>query len=113
MRTINDLPRFSELQNADTVVSALKRMRLATGKLVELTKEQMAAGISGSSHHSFGAVYQQITEYLSDQEVVESVLEIGVQRGGSLLLWQDLSLAATVMGIDIMNTILPEVAETA
>jgi len=108
MRTINDLPRFSSLRNADTVVAALQRLGVGNWETGGTDKEQMASGMPGLSHHSFGAVYQQIFEYLSDCGVVESVLEIGVQRGGSLLLWQDLFPEAMVIGIDTTNGILPE-----
>lgn len=109
MRTINDLPKFSGLSNADTVVAALNRLGLGKWENGGTDKEQMTRGVPGLDHHSFGAVYQQIFEYLSDQDVVESVLEIGIQRGGSLLLWQDLFPTAMVIGIDTTNQILPEI----
>lgn len=106
MRTINDLPRFSGLSNADTVVAALNRLGVGKWESGGTDKEQMTRGVPGLDHHSFGAVYQQIFEYLSDQDVVESVLEIGIQRGGSLLLWQLTNFMTSIP--DGLNTITGE-----
>jgi predicted O-methyltransferase YrrM len=68
-------------------------------------KEQLASGEAGPGHHSYGVIYQEIIEKLSKKAPVETVLEIGVQRGGSLLLWQGLCPAATVVGIDVDDQI--------
>jgi len=65
----------------------------------------LASGEPGPGHHSYGAVYEAIVNWLQNNGGIKSVLEIGVQRGGSLLLWQEMCPGAKVVGIDIENQI--------
>ena len=51
--------------------------------------------------HSYLPLYQQLL--LSKKETAKNVLEVGVQTGGSIQLWNDFFLNATVYGLDIMN----------
>lgn len=57
--------------------------------------------------HSYLPLYQQLLE--SKKETAKNVLEVGVQRGGSIKLWCDFFQNATVYGLDIMPE--EEVAE--
>lgn len=51
------------------------------------------------SHHSYGQVYDQHLSYKRDR--VQSVLEIGVYRGGSLAGWREYFPKAQIYGLDI------------
>ncbi len=53
--------------------------------------------------HSYGDVYADIfSNYDRDSNI--SILELGVQRGGSLLAWKEYFPNATVVGVDITDT---------
>ena len=51
--------------------------------------------------HSYLPLYQQLLE--SKKEMAKNVLEIGIQTGGSIKLWDDFFTNATVYGIDIID----------
>jgi hypothetical protein len=57
--------------------------------------------------HSYLPLYQQLLE--KKKETATNVLEVGVQRGGSIKLWCDFFSNATVYGLDLMPE--AEVAE--
>lgn len=100
------LPALEGLTDAQRVVDALAEHGLGNWKAPGGTdKEQLASGEQGPGHHSYGAVYQAIIAELEKRGGVKSVLEIGVQRGGSLYLWQKLCKQASVVGIDIKDQI--------
>lgn len=50
--------------------------------------------------HGYLSVYEDILKYLDDYEKC-NILELGVWRGGSLMLWRDRFVNSTVYGIDI------------
>lgn len=50
--------------------------------------------------HSYLPLYQTLLE--SKKESAKNVLEVGVQRGGSIKLWSQFFPNATVYGLDIM-----------
>jgi len=57
--------------------------------------------------HTYGISYDEIFEnYEKNSEI--NLLEIGIQRGGSLLAWKDYFKNANIYGIDIKDSILPE-----
>jgi hypothetical protein len=57
--------------------------------------------------HTYGESYGDIFEnYERDSSI--NLLEIGVQRGGSLLAWKDYFKNANIWGVDIVDVILPE-----
>ena len=100
------LPALQGASDASRVVGILTACGIGNWKNPGGTdKEQLASGEPGPGHHSYGAVYETIVNHLTKNGGVESVLEIGVQRGGSLLLWQELCPGAKVVGIDIENQI--------
>ena len=52
--------------------------------------------------HSYLELYQYLLE--SKKETAKNVLEVGIDRGGSIKLWNDFFTNATVYGLDIMPT---------
>ena len=57
----------------------------------------------------FTYIYEQL--FCDSKEDVEKILEIGVNRGGSLELWRDYFQNATVYGIDINHKALRAISE--
>lgn len=53
--------------------------------------------------HSYGPVYDEVFARY-DREAPLSILELGVQGGGSLLAWKDYFPNATVIGVDISDS---------
>lgn len=51
--------------------------------------------------HSYLDLYQNLLS--KKQYTAKNILEIGIDRGGSIKLWSDFFINATVYGIDIMN----------
>ena len=51
--------------------------------------------------HSYLPLYQELLA--NKQETARNVLEIGVQDGGSIKLWHDFFIHATIYGLDIMD----------
>lgn len=60
--------------------------------------------------HSYGAIYQKLFNELT-LEKNPSVLEIGVNFGGSILLWQKMIQEGSIVGIDIENRMPTEIAQ--
>lgn len=56
-------------------------------------------GTDKQTLHSYGPVYEELMRPLMDKEC--AVLEVGVQLGGSILLWHDLLPKGFVIGVDI------------
>lgn len=57
--------------------------------------------------HSYGVSYDEIFENF-DYSAEINILEIGIQRGGSLLAWKDYFNNSNIFGIDIKDVVLPE-----
>jgi cephalosporin hydroxylase len=51
--------------------------------------------------HSYLPLYQNLL--ISKKETAKNVLEIGIQSGGSIKLWNDFFINANVYGLDIMD----------
>ena len=51
--------------------------------------------------HSYLDLYQQLL--FNKKETAKNVLEIGIDRGGSIKLWNDFFVNANVYGLDIMD----------
>jgi len=51
--------------------------------------------------HSYLPLYQTLLE--SKKETALNVLEVGIDRGGSIKFWSDFFINANVYGLDIMN----------
>jgi hypothetical protein len=57
--------------------------------------------------HTYGKSYQEIFDnFDKDQEI--NFMEIGIQRGGSVMAWREYFPNANIYGIDIIDAILPE-----
>ena len=51
--------------------------------------------------HSYLPLYQKLL--IKKKETARNVLEVGIDRGGSIKLWSDFFINANVYGLDIMN----------
>jgi hypothetical protein len=51
--------------------------------------------------HSYLPLYQQLL--FGKKETAKNILEIGIYNGGSIKLWNDFFINATIYGLDIMN----------
>jgi hypothetical protein len=51
--------------------------------------------------HSYLSLYQQLL--VGKKVTAKNVLEIGIYNGGSIKLWSDFFVNATIYGLDIMN----------
>ena len=57
--------------------------------------------------HSYGDAYDEIFETFDNQSNI-NILEIGIQKGGSLCAWKDYFPNGNIYGIDIVDCILDE-----
>lgn len=57
--------------------------------------------------HSYGPAYNEVFSWF-DRKAPLDILEIGIQRGGSLCAWQDYFPKAKITGIDIGDVVKPE-----
>jgi len=55
-----------------------------------------------NTDHSYLPLYQKLL--ISKKETAKNILEVGIQRGGSIKLWSDFFTNATVFGLDIMDS---------
>lgn len=51
--------------------------------------------------HSYGKTYSELLEPI--RNLANNVMEIGIAHGGSIKLWHDYFLNATIYGLDIIN----------
>ncbi len=51
--------------------------------------------------NSFLPVYQKL--FVGKKETAKNILEIGIEKGGSIKLWSDYFKNATIHGVDMMN----------
>lgn len=58
-------------------------------------------------HHGYGEVYDELFSKF-DRLAELSILEVGIQKGGSLLAWREYFPNAKVTGVDIVDEIKPE-----
>lgn len=68
---------------------------------------EFPGGTDKQTLHSYGPIYEQLLAPLKDKKA--TILEVGVQLGGSLLLWHDLLPQGVVIGIDNKNAIDPSI----
>lgn len=57
--------------------------------------------------HTYGAAYDDLFSYFEKDKNL-NILEVGIQRGGSLCAWKDYFPNAKVTGVDIEDSVLPE-----
>lgn len=58
------------------------------------------------SHHQYGKAYDELFARF-DREAKLNILEVGTQKGGTLLAWKEYFPNANVMGVDIVD-VVPE-----
>lgn len=58
---------------------------------------------NNDTEHSYGDIYHEIFKRF-DREGKLNILELGVQRGGSLCAWQEYFPNAKITGVDILDT---------
>jgi len=51
--------------------------------------------------HSYLSIYQELLK--DKRETAKDILEIGIDKGGSIKLWHDFFINATIYGLDRMN----------
>lgn len=56
-------------------------------------------GTDKQTIHSYGPIYERLLSSFADKDA--TILEVGIQLGGSMLLWHDLLPKSFVIGIDI------------
>lgn len=57
--------------------------------------------------HYYGDSYDEIFGNFNKENRL-NILEIGIQKGGSLLAWKEYFVNANIIGVDIVDSILPE-----
>ena len=57
--------------------------------------------------HTYGKSYDKLFERF-DKSSKLNILEIGIQKGGSMVAWNDFFNNSTIYGVDIVDCILPE-----
>jgi len=57
--------------------------------------------------HSYLPLYQSLFE--SKHETAKNVLEVGIRNGGSIKLWSDFFINATIYGLDIEDVIILDI----
>jgi hypothetical protein len=68
---------------------------------------EFPGGTDKQTLHSYGPVYEQLLSPLKGKNA--TVLEVGVQLGGSLLLWHDFLPDSVVIGLDNKDAIDPSI----
>lgn len=56
------------------------------------------------SHHRYGDAYDQLFAHF-DREAKLRILEVGTQKGGTLLAWKEYFPNALVVGVDIVDVV--------
>lgn len=82
---------LSELANASRIDEILNNRNINGFDKIGGTDKQTI--------HSYGPVYEELFTSFMGKRI--TVLEIGIQLGGSMLLWHDLAPKSFVIGVDI------------
>lgn len=69
------------------------------------TTEFLTTATDKAELHSYLPYYDKLLS--SRRDSCQNILEIGIQGGGSLYLWQEYFKNATIIGIDIEDAVLP------
>lgn len=57
--------------------------------------------------HTYGESYDEVFEKFNKNDNI-NILEIGIQKGGSLLAWKEYFVNANIYGVDIVDSIIDE-----
>lgn len=74
---------------------------------MEITELLAKYGSDKVNPHTYGPAYEELFKEF-DREGKLNILEIGVQKGGSLCAWRDYFPRARITGIDIVDEVKPE-----
>lgn len=66
-------------------------------------------GTDKQTIHSYGPVYEELFKQFKNKKC--TILEVGVQLGGSMLLWHDLCPKSNVIGVDTQVLYHPSIFE--
>ena len=66
----------------------------------KITKAIEAESYGANKPHSYLRIYEECFENLAGKEI--KLLELGVNKGGSLLLWRDYFEKGTIVGLDVV-----------
>lgn len=91
---ISDI-NFSECMNSEKLDKIIKKN--------DLDGHQNRKGTDKGTSHSYLPVYESIFDNFFEKKKNISVLEIGIQHGGSIFSWYELHKGSYVVGIDINN----------
>jgi hypothetical protein len=58
-------------------------------------------------HHHYGVTYETIFNSFNEEDNL-NILEVGIQKGGSLCAWKEYFSNSNIYGVDIIDAILPE-----
>lgn len=72
-----------------------------------LDKREVVTNPEPHIGHTYGKSYDEIFDTFDNDKKI-NFLEIGVQKGGSMLAWKDYFKNSKVFGVDIKDTILDE-----
>lgn len=59
------------------------------------------------NEHSYGPAYNELFAKF-DRDALLNILEVGIQRGGSLCAWREYFPNAKITGVDIVDEVIPE-----
>jgi predicted O-methyltransferase YrrM len=85
------------------------------GRIVEILEKNSINGFSNrggtdkATDHSYDGLYEEKLEKYLDKDI--SLMEIGIQYGGSALLWNDLFPKSKLILLDIENKVHTEIWE--
>lgn len=92
---------FSSIAEAPLIDAILERQ--------QINGFEALGGTDKQTIHSYGPVYEALMTPLIKTDKPVAMLEVGVQLGGSLLLWHDLCSTAKVIGVDCQHLVHPSV----
>jgi hypothetical protein len=76
----------------------------------DINGHEKNGGTDKETFHSYGEIYEQYLTPLKDKDDIH-LLEVGVQYGGSMLLWHDLLPKAKFVFLDIKNVVHESIFE--
>lgn len=71
----------------------------------------LPGGTDKQAIHSYGPVYEYLMTDLINSAKPTTIMEVGVQHGGSMLLWHDLCPNSHIIGLDVQDIVHPSIWE--
>jgi len=105
MTKIKEQAMLQDLSDCSQVTKILTAHNIGYWKNLGGTDKQKCEDIGiASDSHSYGPVYEYLLSNVNKKQK-SCILEIGVQYGGSMLLWHDYCPNSFVIGVDIENRV--------